>query len=86
VGVDTGAGRGYTPAELARLLRVNADRVRGWIKSGRLGAVDLGDKGRPRFVVLPHHVEQFTKARAAGPPPRPARRRRQTTQVDYYPD
>jgi hypothetical protein len=81
------APAGYTPSELARILRVNADRVRAWIRSGELPALNLASKrcGRSRFVVLPHHLAAFEQRRAAAPPPRPPRRKR-ITAVDYYPD
>jgi excisionase family DNA binding protein len=79
---------GMTPKELARLLRVNADKVRGWIKSGVIGAVNVAGHqcGKPRFIVLPHHLEDFLSKRSAGPPPKPPRRRRRTDFVDFYPD
>jgi excisionase family DNA binding protein len=87
--VDT-VPRGYTPNELARLLRVSADRVRAWIRSGELAAINTAPHrcGRPRFIVLPDHLEAFKKRRAAATPEaRPARRRRQRTgEVDYFPD
>jgi excisionase family DNA binding protein len=82
--------RGYTPAELARLLRVSADRIRAWIKRGELRALNVapGRLGKPRFVVLPHHLEEFErKRRVATPAARPAPRRRQPAGVvDYFPD
>ena len=84
------ASRGYTPAELARLLRVSADRIRAWIKRGELGAINTapGRLGKPRFVVLPHHLEEFErKRRAAVPAARPApRRKRPAGYVDFFPD
>jgi excisionase family DNA binding protein len=86
---DIPAQRGLTPRELARTLRVSPDRVRAWIASGELGAVDVGGRGkRRRFVILPHHVEQFERRRSTAPPPRPVRRRqkRRPGFVDYFPD
>jgi excisionase family DNA binding protein len=82
-------GRGLTPRELARLLRVSADRIRAWIQAGELGAVDTSRRrcGRPRYVILPHHLAAWERGRqAANPPPRPTRRRKSITEVDYYPD
>ena len=84
------APRGYTPAELARLLRVSPDRVRAWIKSGELPALNVATHrcGRPRFVILPQHLAEFEKRRRAATPvakPSP-RKRRATGIVDYYPD
>jgi excisionase family DNA binding protein len=78
---------GLTPREVARLLRVSPDRVRAWIASGELGAIDTARHrcGRPRYVVLPHHLAALEAARRAGPPPRPPRRRSRPCLVDYYP-
>jgi excisionase family DNA binding protein len=88
----TPAARGYTPNELARLLRVSPDRIRAWIKAGELGAIDTARHrcGRPRYVILPVHLEEFERRRrAATTPTKPAARRRRrtaTAEVDYYPD
>jgi excisionase family DNA binding protein len=81
--------RGYTPNELARVLRVSPDRIRAWIKSGKLRAIDTAQVrcGRPRYVVLPHHLAEFERDRLAATTAQPARRRRrQMAQVDYFPD
>jgi excisionase family DNA binding protein len=80
--------RGYTPRELARLLRVSPDQIRAWIRSGELGAIDTARVrcGRPQFVVLPEHLAEFTRRRAAAPPRPAPRRRRRTALVDYFPD
>jgi Helix-turn-helix domain len=80
--------RGYTPNELARMLRVGPDKVRAWIARGELRAVNTAAAlcSRPRFVVLPEHLAEFAARRAAAPPPRPARRIKGTTMVDFYPD
>jgi excisionase family DNA binding protein len=81
--------RGYTPNELARLLRVSPDAIRGWIASGELPAIDTSRArcGRPRYVILPHHLEEFTRRRSAARPkttPKP-RRRRSPAFIDYFP-
>jgi excisionase family DNA binding protein len=88
-GSDDTTQRGLTPNELARVLRVSADRVRAWIKSGELGALDTARHrcGRPRYVILPRHLAEFEqRRRAATAPPKPPRRRRRQTTRDYYPD
>jgi hypothetical protein len=78
---------GLTPRELARLLRVSPDRVRRWIGSGALLAVNTSDtrSGRPRWVILPDALAAFVRGRQAAPPPAPAKRRKRTAIVDYYP-
>jgi excisionase family DNA binding protein len=78
---------GLTPNELAKLLRVSPDRIRSMIQAGELGAVNVARHrcGRPRYVILPHHLAEFERRRAAAPPPKPARRRRRPDTVDYFP-
>jgi excisionase family DNA binding protein len=82
------APAGMTPNELAKLLRVSADKVRHWIITGELLAVNVAGTrcGRPRYVVLPHHLEQWERSRQAAPPPKPPRRKRRPVLVDYFPD
>jgi hypothetical protein len=81
--------RGFTPNELARLLRVSPDRVRAWIKSGKLDAINTARtrSGKPRFVILPRHLEEFERGHRVSPPHKPSpRRRRPSTEIDFYPD
>jgi hypothetical protein len=81
-------GPGHTPRELARILRISPDKVRALIRSGELGAINTATArcGKPRFVVLPHHLAEFERGRrispAAKPPPRPKRRR---DVIDFFP-
>jgi hypothetical protein len=86
--VDRAPARGYTPRELARLLRVSPDRIRAWITRGELGAINTAPVlcGKPRFVVLPHHLAEFELRRRAAAPPKPSRRQQRPAVVDYYPD
>ena len=80
---------GLTPSQVGRLLRVAPDRVRAWIRSGELKAINTAPTacGKPRFVVLPSHLEEFTRRRqvVTQPPPSP-RRKRQPEVIDFYPD
>jgi len=89
---DTSA-RGLTPNELARVLRVSPDAIRAWIKAGILGAIDTARHrcGRPRYVILPHHLTEFERSRRAAtpavkPPPRRKKQMYGVDYVDYYPD
>jgi hypothetical protein len=79
--------RGYRVRELATLLRIGRARVLAEIRAGRLPAVDVGDHGRHRYVVLPAMLDQWIRGRsAAAVVPAPARRRRRTPgEVDYFP-
>lgn len=80
--------RGLTPREVGQLLRVSPDRVRAWIASGELGAVNTAPtrSGKPRFVILPHHLTAWEQGRQAARPKPAPRRRRQATARDFYPD
>ncbi len=80
--------KGYTPNELATLLRVSPDRVRAWIKSGVLGSVNVAAHtcSKPRYVVLPHHLAAFERSRSGAQPKAPPRRRRRSGEIDFYPD
>jgi excisionase family DNA binding protein len=79
---------GLTPNELAKLLRVSADRIRNWIKTGKLGAVNVAEYrcAKARFIILPHHLAEFERQRQVTPQLKPARRRRRIGITDFYPD
>ena len=79
---------GLTVREVARRYRIGTDKVRSMIRSGKLGAINTASTGcgKPRFVVLPRHLEEFENQRSAGPPPKPVRRRKRAGAIDYYPD
>lgn len=74
---DTAPLHGLTPREVGKLLRIGPDRVRAMILRGELGAVNTAPTlcGKPRFIVLPHHLREFEQRRAAATPATPRRRR-----------
>jgi hypothetical protein len=80
-----------TPNELARYLRVSPDRVRGWIASGRLKALNTSPArcGKPRYVILPHHLAEWERSHSAidpeSVPRRPMRRQRDDLE-DFWPE
>jgi transposase len=80
---------GLTVPEVARRYRVGEDRVRGWIRRGELRALSTADRRctRPRFVITPEALAEFEQRRQAATPAdyRPKRRKR-TTEIDFYPD
>lgn len=80
-------GRGLTTAEVAQRYRVSEDKVRAWIKSGKLKAIDTSDVrcGKPRFVVLPEQLAEFERSRSTAPTPKPKPRRRADGTKDYFP-
>jgi excisionase family DNA binding protein len=66
-----------TPPEVARLLRVSADKVLGWIRRGELKAVNVSNRDQPRYRVRREHLEEFLAAREVQPPaPRTPRKQR----------
>jgi excisionase family DNA binding protein len=80
--------RGLTIPDMAKRYRVGRDTVRGWIARGELRATNTAPSlcGRARCVVTPEALADFERRRAAGPQPKPARRRKRTVMIDYYPD
>jgi hypothetical protein len=80
-------GRGWTPREIGRWLRVSPDQVRAWILAHELDAINTARNrcGRPRYIILPHQLEEFCHRRAAAAAPKPARRRR-AGERDWFPD
>jgi hypothetical protein len=61
-----------SPVEYACRLGVKPERVRTWIKSGALRAVNVGDKSRPRFRIAPSAIAEFEELRSGKqtvPPP-----------------
>lgn len=73
---------------MSRLLRVGEDKIRTWIKSGKLAAINTATNlsGRPRYVILPDSLEAFVKTRTASQPAPTGRRRARAGTIDYYPD
>lgn len=66
-----------SPPEVAKRLRVKPDKVIGWIRSGRLRAVDVGNgRRRPRFRIDPADLADFLESRQVQAPARRGRRPR----------
>lgn len=83
--------RGLTVPELAQRYRCSQDKVRNWIRAGRLPAVNTSSVrcARPRFVVLPEHLAAFEKGIAAdtpSAPKSPRRPKRPAGFIDFFPD
>ncbi|MCI0460796.1 MAG: helix-turn-helix domain-containing protein [Gemmataceae bacterium] len=78
---------GLTVADVAARYRVSPDKIRRWIATGELKAVNVAAVMccKPRWVVLPDALAEFERRRAGGPPPKPPRRRRQRVPIDFYP-
>jgi hypothetical protein len=73
---------------VAAYLRISPDRVRALIARGELAAINTSPHrcGKPRFIVLPHHLSEFERSRRAATTPKPPPPRRRRAVRDYYPD
>jgi excisionase family DNA binding protein len=81
--------RGFTVRDVAQRFRVSPDKVRRWICSGELRAVNVASTlcGKPLWRITPEAVEEFEKLRGSVPPPKPANRRKRAKDfIDFYPD
>ena len=86
---DPVSTRGLTVREVARRYRVGEDKVRAWIRSGELRAINTAAVacGKSRWVIPPEALSEFEHRRVASPPhPKPRQRRRQQGATDFYPD
>jgi hypothetical protein len=83
---DAKNDRWLTPPAVARKLGVDAHRVLGWIRNGKLSAVNVSDGVRPRFRVSPESLDVFLQARTVVPVPprRPRPRRKLLPNVTKY--
>lgn len=80
--------RYLTPPEIAARLGIKPDRVIGWIRTGQLRAVNVGDRSRPRWKIKPADLAAFELARSnLATLPRAQPRRRRASQAparDWY--
>jgi hypothetical protein len=67
--------RWLTPPAIAKTLGVDPHRVLGWIRAGKLAAVDLSDGTRPRYRVAPEALEAYLESRAVVAPTHRVNRR-----------
>jgi excisionase family DNA binding protein len=77
---------GLTVRDVARRLRVGADKVRGWIARGELLAVNTATRGKPRYVILPEELAAYERTLAVGSRPPVKRRKKRETVTDFYAD
>lgn len=74
-----------TIPEVARRLRVGKDKVRKWVLSGLLRAVNTSDATRPRYVITPESLADFEGTRSATTPKKSSRGRLPKVK-NYYAD
>jgi excisionase family DNA binding protein len=73
-----------TPPEIAERLRVDASKVIGWIRAGRLVAINVSEGARPRYRIDPAEFDRFIAGRSTSPPPSTTRRKRRQDASAYY--
>ena len=62
------SGSCYTVSQVARLLGVNTDKVRLWIATDELRAVNVGrGRHRPRWRIFEKDLDDFLAANASVP-------------------
>jgi hypothetical protein len=78
---------GFSVADLARRWRIGTDKIRGFLRRGELIGTNLAVNlaGRPLWRVSPEEVRRFEAFRSSAPAPKPARRRKKTNIIDFYP-
>ncbi len=60
-----------TASDVARVLRIRASKVSGWIRNGTLPAADVSERpgtGRPRWRIARADLDQFLQTRQPIPP------------------
>lgn len=73
-----------TPPKIAKALAVNPDKVLGWIRLGRLKAVNVVDPPkRPRYRVSPEALQEFLNSIAVTPAAKTPRRAAAKTYKRY---
>jgi hypothetical protein len=84
----TAPAAGLTVADLARRWRIGPDKIRGFLRRGELVGVNVAASlvGKPQWRITLESVKAFEARRTSAPSPKPARRRKRTAIIDYYPD
>lgn len=79
---------GYTVADLCRRWKIGPDKIRLFLRRGELVGVNVASNvsARPQWRITAESVARFEQRRSSIPLPVLAKRRKRTTQVDYYAD
>jgi hypothetical protein len=86
---DQDTRSGMSVAQFAQKWKIGEDKVRHFISTGELKAYNFSTSPlqRPQFRIPVEAEAEFLQRRRSGPPPRPAKRRKNLHQVhEYYPD
>ena len=73
-----------TPPTVGKILGVDPSRVIGWIRAGKLDAINLSEGRRPRYRVSRDALDRFLRQRQVVAATKPVRNRRKTYR--WYPD
>ena len=75
-----------TTTEVARRLGVSADKIRYWITTRELRAINVALRrgGRPRWRIAVEDLAAFLAARTVTPEPVVKRRRKNSTVIEFY--
>lgn len=69
----------YTLTDLKQILRVDKAKLREWIESGELEAINVGTRDAPRWRISPAALEAWRISRRVVPQSTPRRRRPKVT-------
>jgi len=66
-----------TLPEFCEFYRIGHDKALGWIRNGKLRAINVSNGRRPRYVITPDAVAEWEHSRSNAPPspPRVIRRK-----------
>ncbi|WP_197529127.1 helix-turn-helix domain-containing protein [Aeoliella mucimassa] len=56
-----------SPSDVARILGVDADTVRGWIRNNELRAANIANGNRPRWIITRQELDSFLANRQEQP-------------------
>jgi hypothetical protein len=75
-----------TPPELAKRWGVSSDKIRTFVESGELAAIDISTRRgeRPRYLIDLADIEKFEAARAVVKVPEPKPRRKTPAPAKRY--
>jgi hypothetical protein len=74
-----------TPPQIAEQYGVDVHKVIGWIRTGQLRALNVGNgDSRPRYRITPADLAVFEASRAVQPPAPRVRRRRADPGVTQF--
>jgi len=71
-------------AEVAEELGVSREKVRNWIKAGKLPAINIGTRTKPSFRILAEDLETFVAGLQVQAAPRTRRKKSKPAAIPFY--